>query len=157
LTILWNTKLDKENFNYYIVDYISNESFLDINKLIFYRSLLCFFSSYIFVNIGKTYKNMMIDVKITNKKLYFRACRIIWEITNINEKDSEALLRRIVKIESNNKELSNLEDVINICSWIKNIVTKTILLYFYPHKSIKDIEVMIKWEPIIRKLIQNLI
>ena len=36
------------------------------------------------IRIGKTYKNYMIDLQISNQKLYQRACQIVSEISGIN-------------------------------------------------------------------------
>ena len=44
------------------------------------------------IRCGKTYKNYMIDVRITNQKLHHRACRIISEITGISPTEAEKYL-----------------------------------------------------------------
>ncbi|MBR6409574.1 MAG: N-acetylmuramic acid 6-phosphate etherase [Alphaproteobacteria bacterium] len=44
------------------------------------------------IRIGKTYQNYMIDVKVSNKKLYKRGLRFISEICDVNETEAEKLL-----------------------------------------------------------------
>lgn len=44
------------------------------------------------IRIGKTYKNYMIDVSVSNQKLYDRACRIISEISGIGYNQAEKYL-----------------------------------------------------------------
>lgn len=44
------------------------------------------------IRIGKTYKNYMIDVSVSSKKLYDRACRIISEISRIDYNQAEKYL-----------------------------------------------------------------
>lgn len=50
------------------------------------------------IRIGKAYHNYMIDVKISNKKLYERGCRFVSEICHIDMKEAEHYLN-----ESGNK------------------------------------------------------
>lgn len=45
------------------------------------------------VRIGKTYENLMIDVRVSNQKLYDRACRIIAEITGLDYEAAEQYLK----------------------------------------------------------------
>ncbi len=44
------------------------------------------------IRIGKTYQNYMIDVKVSNEKLYKRGCRFISEICDIDAKEAEKYL-----------------------------------------------------------------
>ena len=46
------------------------------------------------VRIGKTFSNLMVDVRATNTKLIERAIRIIAEVTGCDTSDSRALLNR---------------------------------------------------------------
>jgi len=45
------------------------------------------------VKSNKVYKNYMVDLKVSNKKLKFRAISIISEITKLNNKKSSSLLK----------------------------------------------------------------
>lgn len=45
------------------------------------------------IRIGKTYENLMVDVSVSNKKLYDRACRIISEITGVDYPAAEQYLK----------------------------------------------------------------
>ena len=44
------------------------------------------------IRTGKTYRNYMIDLQISNQKLYERACRFVSEICNVDLKEAERLL-----------------------------------------------------------------
>lgn len=44
------------------------------------------------VRVGKVYGNLMVDVQVTNDKLYRRACRIIAAIAEVDDAESERLL-----------------------------------------------------------------
>ena len=41
------------------------------------------------IKIGKVYKNLMIDLKVVNKKLFNRAIRIISTITGLEDQESK--------------------------------------------------------------------
>ena len=56
-------------------------------------------STGVMVKLGKVYENRMIDVAITNSKLYDRALRILQELANLNRQDATLLL------ENNNKQV----------------------------------------------------
>ena len=46
------------------------------------------------IRIGKSYHNLMVDVKATNKKLHARGTRMLMQVTGLNEQDSnETLLK----------------------------------------------------------------
>lgn len=49
------------------------------------------------VRYGKVYGNRMIDVAVTNEKLNDRALRIICDLTELNRRDAEELLRKSKK------------------------------------------------------------
>jgi N-acetylmuramic acid 6-phosphate etherase len=46
------------------------------------------------VRIGKTYGNLMVDLRATNSKLLIRSRRIVATLTSLSEADAEALLNR---------------------------------------------------------------
>ena len=45
------------------------------------------------IKINKTYKNLMVDLKVTNKKLLDRGVRIISDITSLNYDDALKVLK----------------------------------------------------------------
>jgi N-acetylmuramic acid 6-phosphate etherase len=55
-------------------------------------------STGVMIRLGKVYGNRMIDVSVTNNKLYDRAVRIIGDLTDLNREEAANLLKR-----SNNK------------------------------------------------------
>ncbi len=50
-------------------------------------------STGVMVRLGKVYGNRMIDVSVTNSKLYDRALRIIMDLTNLDRENSAKLLQ----------------------------------------------------------------
>ncbi len=46
------------------------------------------------IKIGKTYKNFMIDLNVSNEKLQARAVRIVSEIANCNDCDAKTMLEK---------------------------------------------------------------
>jgi len=56
------------------------------------KMILNMLSTGAMIKIGKTYQNYMIDLKVSSKKLYQRACRFISEICNVNDKEASKLL-----------------------------------------------------------------
>lgn len=49
-------------------------------------------STSVMIRLGKVYGNRMVDVAVTNKKLYDRALRILQDLTNLNRDDAGSLL-----------------------------------------------------------------
>ena len=56
-------------------------------------------STGVMVKLGKVYRNRMIDVAVTNSKLYDRALRILQDLTNLNRH------KAILLLEHNNKKV----------------------------------------------------
>jgi N-acetylmuramic acid 6-phosphate etherase len=51
-------------------------------------------SSTVMIRLGKTYGNLMVDVKVSNVKLAARARRIVSEVTNLSEDEAGLVLER---------------------------------------------------------------
>ncbi|RUS80332.1 hypothetical protein EGW08_011901 [Elysia chlorotica] len=49
-----------------------------------------------YIQLGKVYRNLMVDVRVSNAKLFYRACGIVKDICNIEEADSRSLLLRSI-------------------------------------------------------------
>ncbi|XP_072545386.1 glucokinase regulatory protein [Salminus brasiliensis] len=59
---------------------------------------------------GKVYKNYMIDLRVTNSKLYRRAIRMLQRFTNSTQRQSEtALLKSIYDVEELTEEISSTD------------------------------------------------
>ena len=56
------------------------------------KMILNMLSTGVMVHLGKTYGNLMVDVKPTNQKLRARALRILQQVAGIDEKRAEELL-----------------------------------------------------------------
>ena len=61
-----------------------------------------------FIQYGKVYRNKMIDLKISNLKLWDRACRIVAELAEIERDDAEVLLRQLVGDEKGDENADEL-------------------------------------------------
>lgn len=56
------------------------------------KMILNMLSTGAMIRLGKTYQNLMVDVTVSNQKLYRRACSIISRITGVNEEDAATYL-----------------------------------------------------------------
>lgn len=61
-----------------------------------WKWLLNLLSTCAFVGYGKVYGQRMIDLRISNLKLWDRACRIISDIGNVPEAKAEAVLKEVI-------------------------------------------------------------
>ncbi len=46
------------------------------------------------IRMGKSYKNLMVDLKATNKKLYARGTRMIMQVTGVSQSEAETALEQ---------------------------------------------------------------
>ena len=46
------------------------------------------------IRLGKVYKNLMVDVKASNQKLYARAIKMVMEITDVSQNEAEEALKQ---------------------------------------------------------------
>ena len=58
------------------------------------KMILNMISTTVMVKLGKVYQNMMVDVKTNNNKLMQRACRIVMELGEVNQKEASDLLMK---------------------------------------------------------------
>lgn len=121
-------------------------------KLLLVRTLLGQLSTGSFVLAGKVYQNKMIDLRITNKKLFLRAIRIISEITEKEEAIvKRALLKSIYKGQPPSSD--SLESHISMSAGKENVVPVAILSLIYPAKPVEELKLLLENEPVIRKLV----
>jgi len=122
------------------------------------RICLTHISTGAFIQGGKIYKNTMIDLRITNRKLWLRACRLV---ATFSGKDVEVCQRALVQavFVSNPKIVSpgqvELTDLIATAARCENVVPRAILSVLFPTLGPNEIARMIQREPRIRKLIQS--
>ncbi|MFL2610402.1 MAG: hypothetical protein ACJ0OW_04820 [Flavobacteriaceae bacterium] len=55
-------------------------------------------SSSVMIKLGRVLDNKMIDMKLSNNKLYDRAVRILESILNIKKEDAEELIKKYKNI-----------------------------------------------------------
>lgn len=58
------------------------------------KMVLNMLSTATMTQMGKVYRNLMVDVKVTNEKLHRRACEIIMRISGIDEDTAQSLLEQ---------------------------------------------------------------
>jgi N-acetylmuramic acid 6-phosphate etherase len=58
------------------------------------KMILNIISTTTMIKLNKTYKNYMVDLKVSNKKLSKRAINIISEITDLNIEDSQKIIKK---------------------------------------------------------------
>lgn len=58
------------------------------------KMILNMLSTATMIKLGKTYKNYMVDLKVSNEKLRLRAINILRELANIEEKEAQEILER---------------------------------------------------------------
>lgn len=123
-------------------------------QLIFVRSLLIQLSTGSFTLSGKIFENKMIDLRITNKKLYNRALRIVSQITREHE---DVVCKRLLNViyEGSSWQDKPLDEHIRVAATREAVVPKTILALLYPSKGLDEINSMLTSEPIVRKLIMQ--
>jgi len=56
------------------------------------KMILNMISTSVMVKLGKVYQNMMVDVQTNNNKLLQRACKIVMELGEVNNKEASDLL-----------------------------------------------------------------
>ncbi len=56
------------------------------------KMILNMLSTASMIRIGKSYKNLMVDVKATNQKLYARGTKMVMQITGVNQSEAEQAL-----------------------------------------------------------------
>ena len=57
------------------------------------KMVLNMLSTMVMVRLGKTYRNLMVDMRPTNHKLRHRAIRIVMDATHVNADEAQALLQ----------------------------------------------------------------
>lgn len=123
-------------------------------QIIFVRSLLIQLSTGSFTLSGKIFENKMVDLRITNKKLYHRALRIVAQITQRSEGEVREQLLNVI-YGGSQFQGTTLEEHIRLASSIESVVPRTILSLLYPLKDLAEIQAMLTREPVVRKLIMR--
>lgn len=108
---------------------------------------------------GKVYQNRMVDVKVSNNKLYHRAIRIVSEITQVSlEEAEENILKAIYQTETISDEIRKLPVSHHILqsAAVTLIVPKAILMSIKKF-NLESATQALKQQPIIRKALQNML
>ncbi len=58
------------------------------------KLILNMLSTATMVKLGKVYRNLMVDVKATNEKLYARGVRMVMDVTGVDERTAELTLKQ---------------------------------------------------------------
>lgn len=82
------------------------------------------------IKIGKTYHNYMVDLKISNNKLFERGCRLVREICGISQDEAENILKRagnrvktacVMKLKNYTREAAE-EELSNVGGVLRKII-----------------------------------
>ncbi len=109
------------------------------------------------VHIGKVYQNRMIDLKISNNKLYFRTLQIISSIMKVDEKTAlRCMLKAIYETDRVTPALlkKKVSDHISASTGKHKVVPKAMLLATGKF-SYKSASQALAQEPIVRNIIQK--
>ena len=123
------------------------------------RILLVYISTGAFILTGKIYENKMIDLKISNQKLFRRATRLVSEIANVSTDVAELSIRKTIEScqISVQKKFTSIQDYIEEAYNIQHVVPKSSVMCLFPEKDMEQIDIEISREPILRKLISSYI
>lgn len=108
--------------------------------------------------IGKTYKNLMIDVRVSNFKLYNRAISIIQKLSNARQQECELyLLKSIYKDrELSQDELKNIQAHIAAATCQEQIVPKALIMLLAKVSETKADRLLDDSNKSVRNCISNL-
>ncbi|CAH1773385.1 unnamed protein product [Owenia fusiformis] len=109
------------------------------------------------IMIGKIYQNIMIDVKVSNQKLYHRAISIIQKLVGSSETEAEnALICSVFKCDDPSARLrdTTVEERIAIATPMDRVVPVA-LLKAALKCSIQDAEKLLDDNPVVRTAIEN--
>lgn len=107
---------------------------------------------------GKVYQNRMIDLNISNTKLWFRTLGIIEDIMGVDRETAvESVLKSIYKTDSPTEEQRNapISEHINAGTWKEKIVPRAMLMSTGKFNYAEAGEAL-KKEPIVRAIIERI-
>lgn len=135
--------------------YLNTPTMNDFDRCLMAREVLTYLSTGAFTLAGKVMGNTMIDLRITNKKLFYRAIRIISKITECSHSDARKALLWVIW-QNDEKILSkDIDSIVTQASKLSHIVPISILKITFPLLIIEEIESIINLEPNIRKVLMN--
>ena len=105
---------------------------------------------------GRVYRNRMIDLRISNSKLYFRSLQIIEDIMKVNSKTAKEALHRAIYMTDHltgNQLNSTATECVRLATGRKKIVPLALLLSTGKY-NLKTAGETLEKEPVVRKLIE---
>ncbi|XP_054915685.1 glucokinase regulatory protein isoform X2 [Poeciliopsis prolifica] len=105
---------------------------------------------------GKVFKNYMIDLQVTNSKLYRRAARLLQELSGHSEsRCEEALLKAIYQVDKLSEDITtcSLETHTHTAGKAKKVVPLA-LVCLLTGCSIKEAETRLELQPIVREAVE---
>ncbi|XP_065890645.1 glucokinase regulatory protein-like [Dysidea avara] len=110
---------------------------------------------------GKVVSNLMIDVQVSNDKLYHRAVGIIKDVAKTTEEDARVcLLRSIYELDILSDQIKNSQDVsahIKKATEMKKVVPTALLLAQSSRQfTVKNARALLEQDPIVRRVITTL-
>ncbi|XP_005810256.3 glucokinase regulatory protein isoform X2 [Xiphophorus maculatus] len=105
---------------------------------------------------GKVFKNYMVDLQVTNSKLYRRAARLLQELSSHSESQSEeALLKAIYQVDKLSEDIMtcSLDTHTHTAGKAKKVVPLA-LVCLLTGCSIKEAETRLEHQPIVREAVE---
>uniref|UniRef100_A0A3B3UMM7 Glucokinase regulator n=1 Tax=Poecilia latipinna TaxID=48699 RepID=A0A3B3UMM7_9TELE len=106
---------------------------------------------------GKVFKNYMIDLQVTNSKLYRRAARLLQKLSGHSESEcEEALLKAIYQVDKLSEDIAtcSLETHTHTAAKAKKVVPLA-LVCLLTGCSMKEVESRLEQQPIIREAVET--
>lgn len=140
---------------------------LDPTGLVIYNEMLAEYATKLVLNAittgshilaGKVYQNRMIDLNISNNKLFYRTINILKDIVGADEKTAKlSILRSIYKTDQPTKEQIDtpVSEHIKAGLWKKKMVPKALLMAT-GNFTYEQAEKALEKEPIVRAIIEKI-
>lgn len=109
---------------------------------------------------GKVWKNKMIDLSLSNNKLFYRGIGLVSSITNVSEAESQTcILKAIYQTDdiSNDIQKAPVSDHIERAMKVKKLIPTAILLASKQCKTVQESIEALNKEPILRNLISQMV
>lgn len=117
------------------------------------RSVLVRISTVAFTQNGALYGNRMIDLRLTNHKLFRRGVHLLMDLAGASEEDATSAIARAISERDNQLLPANQEEIselIMVASERKKIVPKAFYLLADPHLTVAEVQTKVNQMPVVR-------
>lgn len=109
------------------------------------------------IYLGKVYKNLMVDVRVSNVKLFHRACGIIMGICKLGDEDSKKCLLKAIYVTDNLSEAQETSCIVDhvLAASKRNKVVPTAILLGLVHCQVQQACYMLNTQPKISQILKD--